>query len=237
MRDGHRRFPMARPGQRRRTGDLRRHVGGPRVEPAGYSPVDDQISQLAAIGASSRPAMTLGHGGLRRRGAGRGAPAPVRARESVSVGWRRRPHWPRSRVAALPLGTNIDGAHAAAAALAYGTLAATPLVAARAAGRSGPPSGGRGLGRGRARLGGRPAGQRRRQRADRAVATGRPQPGRRVAHGGRRVARGRAILDPGPGDSAEREQGRGRPGLSGSCRTASTRACAGRGGPWPAARA
>ena len=95
----------------------------------GYSPVDDQISRLAAVGASSRPAMTLGLAAL-------GVGVLVGARP-LGVGFGRRVGWLAAStalatlgVAALPLGSKIDGAHAAAAALSYGALAATPLVAA-----------------------------------------------------------------------------------------------------------
>ena len=94
----------------------------------GYSPVDDQISQLAAIGASSRPAMTLGMAAF---GVGVLAGArPLRVGLGSGVGrLAASTALATLAVAALPLGSNIDGAHAAAAALAYGTLAATPLVA------------------------------------------------------------------------------------------------------------
>jgi hypothetical protein len=102
----------------------------------GYSPIEDPISRLAAVGASTRPFMTAGFAAF---GAGVGlyasalrdglsGPASVAAwtTAAASLG-----------VAALPLNAELDGAHAAAAGLAYASLAATPLLGARALARGG----------------------------------------------------------------------------------------------------
>jgi hypothetical membrane protein len=98
---------------------------------AGYSPVDDPISRLAAVGAPGRVAMTaslvsLGVGigayapGLRAALPGRAVFAAA-ATAAASIG-----------VAALPLGAAYGGTpHALAAGTAYLSLAATPLAAAR----------------------------------------------------------------------------------------------------------
>jgi hypothetical protein len=98
---------------------------------AGYSPVDDPISRLAAVGASTRPAMSAGFVAF-AAGVGAYAPAlrvafgpgPARAAAvtaAASLG-----------VAALPLDASFgDHPHAVAAGLAYASLAATPLLAAR----------------------------------------------------------------------------------------------------------
>lgn len=98
----------------------------------GYSPVDDAISRLAAMGASSRPLMTAGflafgvgvstYGvGLRRA---LGGPAGVTATATGLA---------TVAVAALPLERSVavDRWHGAAAAIAYVTLAATPVLARR----------------------------------------------------------------------------------------------------------
>ncbi len=98
----------------------------------GYSPVDDAISRLAAIGASSRPIMTAGFVGF-----GVAVPVYAMALKAAVPG----PAWKTAvatgaatlAVAAFPLDTSstIDQVHAAMAALGYVTLAATPLLAAR----------------------------------------------------------------------------------------------------------
>jgi hypothetical protein len=109
----------------------------------GYSPVTDPISRLAAVGEPTRAAMTgamvaLGaglalhatalHAATRDR-PGRSAPAVSAAISAAGA----------LGVAALPLGAAVgDGAHAGAVAVAYTSLAATPLLAARAL-----PAGGR----------------------------------------------------------------------------------------------
>jgi hypothetical membrane protein len=92
----------------------------------GYDPTRQAISRLAAVGASSRPAMTAG---LVVLSAGMGLYAaalrPSRtwilaaANSATTLG-----------VAALPLGSRYDDAHGAVAALSYLTLAAVPLAAA-----------------------------------------------------------------------------------------------------------
>jgi hypothetical protein len=106
---------------------------------AGYSPVEDPISRLAARGAPTAPVMTAGFlafgagvgvfsGELRRALPG-GAGAALLATAAATVG-----------IAALPLDAGFDGGHAVAAGLAYASLAATPLLGARALhaqGRSG----------------------------------------------------------------------------------------------------
>jgi hypothetical protein len=98
---------------------------------AAYSPVHDPISRLAAVGASTRPAMTAGFLAF-AAGVGIYASAPrdpaftaasraglVTAAASVGI-------------AALPLGgPGGDQLHAAAAGVAYAALAAVPLLAAR----------------------------------------------------------------------------------------------------------
>jgi uncharacterized protein DUF998 len=108
----------------------------------GYSPVNDAISRLAAIGASTRPLMTGGFVcfglavpayGLALRDA-----LPGRAwMTAVATGLA------TLGVAAFPLGVSSTGdvVHGCWATAGYVTLAATPLLAARplaAAGRRGP---------------------------------------------------------------------------------------------------
>lgn len=111
-------------------------VGGA-VQP-GYSPVDDAISQLAAVGAPTRGLMTSGMVAF-----GLGVPAYASSlRESVPG-----PAWTTAvgtglatlGVAAAPLGASpaTDAVHVGLAALAYATLAATPLLGARALAGSG----------------------------------------------------------------------------------------------------
>jgi hypothetical protein len=96
----------------------------------GYSPVDDAISDLAAVGASTRVVMTIGFVafgcGLIAFGAALRAihfgPAwiPAVATGAATIG-----------VAATPLGGwSGDGAHAAFAGVGYATLVALPLLAA-----------------------------------------------------------------------------------------------------------
>jgi hypothetical membrane protein len=103
----------------------------------GYSPVDDAISELAALGASTRAVMTIafvvfGAGmccfALALRGALPG-PAWVAALGNglASFG-----------VATFPLGgPALDVVHGCFAVTAYGFLAATPLLASRPLARSG----------------------------------------------------------------------------------------------------
>jgi len=112
-------------------------VGG--ATKAGYSPFNDAISRLAAVGASTRPLMSAGFVCF-----GVGLPC---------YGWALRarlggPAWLTAvgtglatlAVAAVPLGMSRAGdlAHGTLATAGYVTLAATPLLAAgplRAAGR------------------------------------------------------------------------------------------------------
>lgn len=106
----------------------------------GYSPVDDAISQLAAMGAASRPVMTAGFVGF-----GVGVPAYAVALRASVPG----PAWTAAvgtglatlGVATFPLDASArtDLVHAGLAVLAYATLAATPLLAARPLGDSGHP--------------------------------------------------------------------------------------------------
>lgn len=97
----------------------------------GYSPADDPISRLAAMGASSRPAMT---GGFLAFGAGvslyaaalrpalpGGAAIAAAATAAATFG-----------IAATPLDSALGGRpHAVAAGIAYAALAAMPILGAR----------------------------------------------------------------------------------------------------------
>jgi len=98
---------------------------------SGYSPIEQPISHLAEVGATTRPAMTAGFvafaagvgvfSPLLRDGESRGASRALAANAVATLG-----------IAAFPLGASYgDNPHAAAAGLAYATLAATPLLAAR----------------------------------------------------------------------------------------------------------
>jgi hypothetical protein len=102
---------------------------------AGYSPVEDPISRLAAVGAPSRTAMTAGMlafaGGVtafavaERRSLGRGA-AMATGLTAVAT----------AAVAALPLDASFgDAPHAGAVAVAYAALAAAPWLDGVSAGR------------------------------------------------------------------------------------------------------
>ena len=92
----------------------------------GYDPVRQAISRLAAVGASTRPAMTLA---LVVLGAGM---------VMFGLALRSSPAWPMAvvnglaavAVAALPLGDRYDTAHGVAAAMGYVTLAGIPLAMA-----------------------------------------------------------------------------------------------------------
>lgn len=102
----------------------------------GYSPVEDPISRLAAIGASTRPGMTAGMLAL-------GAGLALYATEVRRTGQRQHGATPVAiaaattaiatfGVAGTPLESSLgDHAHAAAAAVAYASLAAVPGLAAR----------------------------------------------------------------------------------------------------------
>ena len=93
-----------------------------------YDPTREPISRLAALGAPSRPAMTVA--------------LVVLAIGMILYGLALRPDraWPLPvvngvvtlAVAALPLGGGYDTAHGVAAALGYVTLAGIPVVVGRA---------------------------------------------------------------------------------------------------------
>ena len=99
---------------------------------AGYSPVDDAISRLAAVGASTKPLMTAGfvtfglgvpvYAVALRRALGGLAWATAAATGLATIG-----------IAALPLERSaaVDAWHGVAAGVAYVTLAATPLLGCR----------------------------------------------------------------------------------------------------------
>ena len=98
----------------------------------GYSPAHDAISRLAAVGSSVRLLMTAGfvgfafgmllYAGVLRASVPGPASTAVVATSIATFG-----------VMALPLGVNsrIDDVHGAFAIVAYATLVATPLLAAR----------------------------------------------------------------------------------------------------------
>jgi hypothetical membrane protein len=97
----------------------------------GYSPVREHISDLAAVGASTRPLMTAGMVGF-------GVLAPLfattfedrRVRLSLAVAG-----LGTLGVAAAPLGASFgDGPHVAAAAVSYVAMALTPALGARSLG-------------------------------------------------------------------------------------------------------
>lgn len=95
-----------------------------------YSPVDDFISELASSGASTRALMTTGlvvfAAGI--GSFGRGLPRPARIAATVNA-------VATLGVAAFPLHAGIDHLHALAAGTGYVSLAAMPVLAARALGR------------------------------------------------------------------------------------------------------
>ena len=97
----------------------------------GYSPVNDPISRLAAVGATTRLPMTGAflvfgagvalYGAELRRVMPGGAGVAAITTAVASVG-----------IAATPLGSALGGnAHATCAGIAYASLAATPLLGAR----------------------------------------------------------------------------------------------------------
>ncbi len=102
-----------------------------------YDPTRDAISKLAALGTPTRPAMTAG---LLALGAGM-ALYGLALRPGPERPWERgaSPGWPLPivngatafAVALLPLGGGHDGAHGAAAAVGYVSLAAIPVVVGR----------------------------------------------------------------------------------------------------------
>ena len=97
-----------------------------------YSPVNEAISQLAAVGTSTRPLMTVGFIGF-----GVAVPAYGAALRVALPG----PAWKATvatglatvAVAAFPLGVSstVDNIHGGCAAIGYATLAVTPLLAVR----------------------------------------------------------------------------------------------------------
>lgn len=106
-----------------------------------YDPLKDAISQLARVGAPTRPIMTAGFLGF-------AALAPFWARTLAGA-----LDEPRLRgsigvaavgtlaVAALPLGAGFgDGPHAAAAGICYLAMAGTPALGGRALARQGHPT-------------------------------------------------------------------------------------------------
>jgi hypothetical membrane protein len=111
-------------------------VGG--TSRPGYSPVNDAISRLAAVGASTRPLMTAGFVGF-----GIGVPLYGLALRASVPG----PAWTSAvatglatlGVAAFPLDVSAtqDLIHGGFATFGYATLAATPLLAARPLAASG----------------------------------------------------------------------------------------------------
>ena len=103
-----------------------------------YSPINDFVSDLARVGAPTRPLMTAGFLGF-------GVLAPIWARTLSSA-----LDEPTLRVsvtaaalgtlavAALPLGASWgDGPHAAGAAVSYVAMATTPVLGGRALARHG----------------------------------------------------------------------------------------------------
>jgi hypothetical protein len=101
------------------------------IEP-GYSPAHDAISRLAAVGSSVRLLMTAGFVGfasgmLLYAGALRASVPGPASKAVVATGIA------TFGVMAFPLGMNssIDDIHGAFAIVAYSTLVATPLLAAR----------------------------------------------------------------------------------------------------------
>ncbi len=100
----------------------------------GYSPVDEAISRLAAVGAPTRPLMTAGFLAF-----GAGMAAFAAGLRSASDGWAGLAALAAGcctvGVAAVPLDGGHDGLHGALAGLGYGALVAVPLLAAEPAGR------------------------------------------------------------------------------------------------------
>ena len=98
----------------------------------GYSPIDDAISRLAAVGTTTRPFMTAGFVGF-------GLSVPIYA--SALRRHLNGPAWLGAvstgiatlAVAAFPLdvSSTIDTVHGVMATIGYATLAATPLLAVR----------------------------------------------------------------------------------------------------------
>jgi hypothetical protein len=107
---------------------------------AGYSAVTDAISDLARVGAPTRPAMTLGFVvfgvGVPLFGVALRAALPGRAwMAAVVCGMA------TLGVAAVPLGRGSDGLHGLFAGVGYVALAATPALAWSPLRRAGCPVG------------------------------------------------------------------------------------------------
>jgi hypothetical membrane protein len=104
-------------------------VAGSRTR--GYSPVRDHISDLAAVGADTRPLMTMGLVGF-------GVLAPVFATTFEGRALRVALTLAGAGtlgVAAAPLGASFgDGPHVIAAAVSYAAMALVPAAAARSLG-------------------------------------------------------------------------------------------------------
>ncbi len=104
-----------------------------------YSPVDDAISRLAAVHASTRLVMTAGFVLF-----GVGVPVFAVALRAALGG----PAWVAASAsgvctlatAAVPLDAGFDTLHGTSAVLGYATLAATPCIAARSLARMGRTS-------------------------------------------------------------------------------------------------
>jgi hypothetical membrane protein len=98
-------------------------IGGALAE--GYSPRDDAISELAAVGATTRPLMTAGFvlfgAGMIAfsRALERGPAVAAVAAGVCTIG-----------VAAVPLDAGYDGLHGALAGAGYAALVAVPATAA-----------------------------------------------------------------------------------------------------------
>lgn len=112
-------------------------VTGGAVTP-GYSPVQDHISDLAAIGATTRPLMTAGFLGFsafapffaKHLAASLDQPALRLSLTAAAAG--------TLGVAAFPLGGPFGtGPHGAAAAVSYLAMASNPVLGSRALRRSG----------------------------------------------------------------------------------------------------
>jgi hypothetical membrane protein len=101
-------------------------VGGARAKD--YSPVQDFISDLARVGAPTRPLMTAGFVGFGLLAPVWARTLPTRAlRTSVTVAGAG-----TLAVAALPLGASWgDAPHAVAAGFSYVAMASTPLLGAQ----------------------------------------------------------------------------------------------------------
>lgn len=109
-------------------------VGG--LQRDAYSPLDDPISRLAEIGASTRLSMTSGFVVF---AFGVGSYALALRRYLPGPAWMAAAATALATlgVAATPLGAGVDTAHGVAAAAGYVALSATPLLATPAIWRAG----------------------------------------------------------------------------------------------------